>query len=460
MQSISRRQLLRLGAAAGAVSAASAIWPAPAKAHVLPNPLDLLPQPKTPNVLLITLDTLRADFLGAYGHAGRHTPALDAFAAQAARFEANMVQQPQTNASHAALLTGMYPASNGVRVQMVDKIPSNLQTLATLFSDAGYATAAVYSWLSFDDQFCGFKRGFDVYQNCAGAAPPGMDTATLELLESTAKGRADVTTDRAIAQLREFKGRPFFFWVHYFDAPYPYQAPAALAAALDPGYQGPIDSSMKVVDELSQGQLTPSRDDVRKMESLYQAEIAFLDTHLGRLFAALEQQGLADDTVVAIVGDHGEAFGEHNQLIANGADFFHPHGLYNTELRTPLLIRWPGHIKPGAIRTPNQTIDVCPTLLQLAGLEPPEQNQGSSLAPLLAGSPDPTRAAFSAMPDEQIISITVPGWKLMQNRASGNLLTFDLSADPGETRDISAAHPNLVSRLAQRLEGWGQQVGL
>ncbi|MBV8086059.1 MAG: sulfatase-like hydrolase/transferase, partial [Chloroflexi bacterium] len=92
-----------------------------------------------PNVLLITLDTLRADFLGAYGRASIQTPALDAFAAQGARFAANIVQQPQTNASHAAVLTGMYPASNGVRVQMVDKVPANLQTLATVFGGAGYA---------------------------------------------------------------------------------------------------------------------------------------------------------------------------------------------------------------------------------------------------------------------------------------------------------------------------------
>ncbi|HEU0166281.1 MAG TPA: sulfatase [Chloroflexota bacterium] len=428
------------------------------------DPLMLLPGPnaaatRPPNVLLITLDTLRADFLGAYGRASIQTPALDAFAAQSARFASNIVQQPQTNASHAAMLTGMYPASNGVRVQMVDKIPVNLQTLATLFAGAGYGTAAVYSWLSFDNQFCGFKRGFQTYQNCAGAAPAGMDTATLEQLESTAKGRADKTTDAAIAQLQALGGQPFFLWLHYFDAHYPYQAPSSLADQYDPNYQGPIDSSMRVVDALGDGQLRPAPADVQRLQSLYKGEITFLDTHLGRLFTALDQQGLADGTVVAIVGDHGEAFGEHSQLIANGADFFHPHGLYDTEVRTPLLMRWPGQIHPQVVQTPNQAIDLFPTLLTLAGIKPPDQTQGTSLLPLLAGTPDPNRAAFSTMPDERFVSVTVPGWKLIEDRSSGSIVTFDLGADPGETRDVSGAHPNLVTNLTGRLVAWEKRAG-
>ena len=192
---------------------------------------------------------------------------------------------------------------------------------------------------------------------------------------------------------------------------------------------------------------------------MYSAEITFLDQHLGRLFAALDTQDLANNTVVAIVGDHGEAFGEHSQLIANGADFFHPHGLYNTELRTPLLLRWPGHIRPSLVSTPNQAIDLFPTLLQLAGLGVPGQSQGASLLPLLGGSPDASRAAYSAMPDEQLVSVTAPGWKLIQDRVSGAILTFDLAADPGETRDVSTAHPNLVANLSGRLAAWEKRAG-
>src|SRR5581483_11406974 len=203
---------------------------------VMPMPT---PAPRTdgpPNLLLITMDTVRADQLGAYGHPFVKTPAIDDLAAQGARFDMHVVQQPQTNPSHASILTGMYPASSGVRVHMVDKIPTNLETLATTLSRAGYATGALYSWMSMDPQYCGFERGFATYRNVApdpGAVPdnPAAKQAAADyraareylslpkaisqatnqdVLEETAKGRADLTTDAAIAQLQALKGEPFF----------------------------------------------------------------------------------------------------------------------------------------------------------------------------------------------------------------------------------------------------------
>ncbi|HLG51749.1 MAG TPA: sulfatase-like hydrolase/transferase, partial [Chloroflexota bacterium] len=117
-----------------------------------------------PHVLLVTIDTLRADRLGCYGYARAHTPVLDRLAREGVRFEQAICQLPQTNASHAALMTGLYPSTNGVKVHMVDKLPPGSQTLASVFADAGYRTAGIYSWVSLDEQFCGLDQGFQTYE--------------------------------------------------------------------------------------------------------------------------------------------------------------------------------------------------------------------------------------------------------------------------------------------------------
>jgi arylsulfatase A-like enzyme len=444
MAAISRRAFLRAAGAAGALTLAAGAGAAFAR----PLPESAVAAP--PNVILITLDTLRADHLSAYGYTSASTPALDTFARQGTRFDLHTVQQPQTNASHASMFTGMYPASSGVRVQMADRVPPSLDTLATLFAGAGFATAAVYSWLSLDDQFCGFQRGFESYENVAGKAPPGMDPPVLELLESTAKGRADRTTDAAIARITSMAKGPFFLWAHYFDAHYPYQPPG-----FDDGYRGPVDSSVPVIQEIDKGDLVPAEPDVAHLRALYDGEIAFLDQNLGRLFAALDRLDLSPRTVVAITGDHGESFGEHRDLSA-GADFFHPHTLYNSEVRTPLLLRYPARVRAGsAIQAPTQAIDLLPTLLQLAGLPVPGQAQGKSLVTLLDGSDSgATRLAFSSMPDYLFTSVTTLGWKYIQNNTNASRALFDLRADPGELHDVSAAHPTLLGQMAGWAEGW------
>ncbi|HEU0169589.1 MAG TPA: sulfatase-like hydrolase/transferase, partial [Chloroflexota bacterium] len=191
------------------------------------------PAAKHPNVIFVTLDTVRADFLGAYGNTVMHTPTLDRLASQSARFMMNAIQEPQTNPSHGSMFTGVYPSVSGMRVHMVDKLPAKLTPLAEVFSTAGYATAGLYSWLSLDPVYCGFERGFQVYQNIAGQAPGLLSAPALrqvaadyrvaeeflavpraaswligyqDQIEADNKGRADVTTDAAIAQLKVLAG--------------------------------------------------------------------------------------------------------------------------------------------------------------------------------------------------------------------------------------------------------------
>lgn len=444
------------------------------------------PSPAGPNVLFVTIDTLRADQLGCYGHPFVSTPALDGLAKQGARFALHTVQQPQTNPSHASMFTGMYPSSSGIRIHMVDKLPNNLDSMATLFQKAGYATAGLYSWMSFNPEYSNFQRGFQVYRNLASgpsalssnadvkqvaaqvrtaeeylAVPKTLIQATgyKQAVENDAKGRADVTTDGAIAQLRAFGSSPFFLWVHYFDPHYPFQPPGSYASMYDPDYTGPVTTNIQTVYDIEQGKLHPTDTDVKYLMALYQGEISFLDSQLSRLFGALDDLGLTSNTVVVVTGDHGEGFGEHADLEENG-NFFHPHSLYGTEQAVPLIVRYPGRITPGTVvSAPSQAVDLLPTLLDYAGLPIPAQVQGTSLVPLLDGrDPGTTRVAYSAMPDYVFTSLTWQSWKIIRNNAAGQFRLFNLATDPGERTDLSQAQPDVAARLSGQLSSWMKAV--
>ena len=494
-QAISRRAALRLGvaaASAGALSLGALAWttkvqrrssaaPAAYASTVLTDGFS----DQRSNVLLVTLDTVRADQLGVYGNSMVKTPWLDKLAGQGARFNMHFVQEPQTNPSHASMFTGMYPSSSGVRIHMVDKLPSNLDTLATIFKTAGYSTGAMYSWMSFDPQYCQFQRGFNLYQNVAGDMPKALNNGLVrqaaadfrvaeqylavakqvsdaagvqQEMEWKNKGRADVTTDAAIAQLQVME-QPFFLWVHYFDPHYPYVPPAPYDDLYDPGYRGKLTFDINTIQNIEQGKLQPTADDVKRLMGLYQGEISFLDSHLGRLFDALDRLGLSDNTLLTVTADHGESFGEHSTF-KEETDFFHAHDLYNTEQRTPLLLRFPGHIKAGTVvDAPSQAIDLFPTLLDYANLTVPAQSQGKSLLQVIDGTDNgATRAAFGSMPDFVFTSVVVPGWKLIRNNANGSHELYDLQADAAETHEASADHPDLATRMENMLETWMKQA--
>ena len=411
-----------------------------------------------PNVVLVTIDALRADQLGAYGHPFVKTPALDRLASQGARFTSHMVQEPQTDPSHASIFSGMYPSSSGVRVHMVDKLPDSLETLATLYSKAGYATAGLFSWMSLEAQYCNLQRGFGVYQDLTSTLATPTPTAAGAASDSP-KGRADLTTNAAISQLKAFGARPFFLWVHYFDCHTPYDLPSSALDQYDPGYAGTIQGSSATVEALRGGQLQPPEPDIIRLMSLYQAEITYLDSQISRLFGALDDLKLTQNTIVAVTADHGESFAEHAEFIVGG-DFFHPCGLYNPEGRVPLLFRYPPRVRPGSVvDAPTQAIDLLPTLLQMSGLPVPAQAQGSSMSGLFDGSDDgASRLAYASMPDYVFTALTTPRWKLIQNNATGEHRLFDRSRDPDERLDQLAIEPAVATEMTAQLQNWMKAV--
>ncbi len=317
------------------------------------NRIDVRPGPSSasgPNVLLITIDTFRADRLGALG--GPHaapTPTLDRLAAEGALFTRAMAPTPITLPSHAAILTGRTPARTGVRHNGLHRLGEDMPTLAERFAEAGHATGAVVAAVVLAEQY-GLGRGFDHYDDDIGphrAALTGYHERP-----------AREVTDAALGWLGERDpGRPFFLWVHYYDP----------HAAYDP----------------------PSPWRERLPQDPYAGEIAYVDAQVGRLVESLRVGGRLEDTVVAVTADHGESLGEHDEST-------HAYTIYDAAVHVPMLVRGPGVEAGSRIEQVSSTIDLAPTLLSLAGLPGLDDADGRDLAAELGGGPaTPPAPAYS-----------------------------------------------------------------
>jgi arylsulfatase A-like enzyme len=372
------------------------------------------PQPsqeRARNIVLITIDTLRADHVGAYGHARARTPVLDALAAGGAVFDRAYAASPVTLPSHATLMTGRYPPGHGSRDNGL-RVAADVPTLATALKARGLATAAFVAAFPLDHQF-GLSRGFDVYGDHIPRGPDGR----------VANERpASQVVDEAIAWLRSIAstaapgppappGLPaFFLWVHLFEPHAPYGDPATGRPALD----------------------------------RYDEEIAIADREIGRLVAAL---GAARrDTLIVAAGDHGEAFGEHGE-------YAHSIFVYDTTLRVPLVMSGPG-VVPG-VRVPDAVTlaDVAPTIMQLAGGRLGDVD-GIDLSPALQRVALPRREQYA----ESFAPLVEFGWAPLRSIRSGpwKLVAaprpelFDIEKDPDERTNLAAAQPAVVRDLEAR----------
>jgi arylsulfatase A-like enzyme/Tfp pilus assembly protein PilF len=344
-----------------------------------------------PNVVFITIDTLRADRLGAYGHAGAATPTLDGLAARGVRFATAIAHVPLTGPSHASMLTGLTPIGHGVRDNGGYVVPAEVKTAAEEFSRAGYRTAAFVSGFPLDRRF-GFNRGFSTYDD---HLPRGHDPRRTPYVERS----ADATTDAALRWLGSppASAAPFFLWVHYYDPHAPYEPPGELAT--------------------------------RFRSSPYDGEVAFVDAQIGRLLRDLEARGTLARTLVLATADHGEGLGEHGEGT---------HGLfvYDATLKVPWIMAGPGlagGVVPGTVA---RGVDVLPTLLDQAGLPVPEGLDGRSLRPAAEGKPMVDAPVYA----ESVYAEREFGWApLFALRTSRYKLVeaprpelYDLQADPAE----------------------------
>lgn len=336
-----------------AVCALSACSDSDARAHAA----------RAPNVVLICLDTVRADHVGAYGYrANPTTPALDRLATESTVFLDASAAAGWTKPSVPSFLTGTYPMQHGVYEgsargesgKVTDVLPESSTTLAEVFRERGYATAAFVKNAQLN-RGNGFEQGFETYVDEAGDA-------------RTLRWRAEDWLEEHAARS---SAHPFFLYLHFLDAHWPYDVPDEYAARFTPLESSALfrgGGSRALRDEVNDGKRRLNESELAALVDTYDGSLRFIDDELARLFAYLDARGLWSDSVVCVIADHGEEFMEHGRI-------GHGHGLHQNLLRVPFIVRVPGRA-PQRVDTPVSLIDLFPTLLGAAGLSNLPANEG------------------------------------------------------------------------------------
>jgi arylsulfatase A-like enzyme len=402
------------------------------------RPAPAPPAASHPNVLLIGVDTLRADHVGAFRRGDEPpwqgptlTPAIDRLAAGSDVWLDAYSTFNSTNPSFASILTGLYGKNHGV-YDLKTALPAAHTTLAEAFHDAGYATLAVISASHLGDHNSGLAQGFD---------------RMVEPTEHSAAERAVETVTDWIATDR----RPFFVWLHLFDPHTPHTPPEPYASGFRPAVPSGLGPVGSWVPFRSPGPVVYEQPILAGHRDLYAGEIAYADHQLDRLLDFLASRGLLADTVVALVADHGENLGDHGFLDRHV-------GLWETTTHVPLLIRWPGEARPGRrLAGLVQTIDLFPTLLDAAGLAAPESD-GSDLRRLTGEGRSGRPAAFSEHSNHLGARVRIAAHSLMRSRGipeipDGTHL-FALGPDPGEEHDLAGRGLEVETQLSRVLHRW------
>jgi arylsulfatase A-like enzyme/Tfp pilus assembly protein PilF len=366
------------------------------------------------NVLLISIDTLRADHLGCYGNEQIRTPNIDRLADEGFLFLDAMTAVPLTLPSHASILTGLLPITNGVRDNGTFVLSDQFTTLAEVLSGQGYTTGAFIATFVMDSRF-GLNQGFEVYSD-------DMESGSQKSAFLWPERRADAVNDTALKWLRD-AGEPFFAFVHYYDPHDPYDPPEPYASAY--------------------------------AASPYDGEIAYTDSILGGLLETLKEKGVYDNTLIVLVSDHGEGLDEHDEP---------GHGvlIYQSTLHVAMMVKPPKGLdlggdarSPRRIDYPVQLIDVFPTILDLLGIHNDHEVDGASLVPIMKGDRiEPRMLYFESLYAyfyfkwSQLRGVRHNNWKYI---LAPEEELYDLTTDPDERNNLASAHPERVAELRGQL---------
>ena len=408
-----------------------------------------------PNVLLITIDSLRADHLGLYGYDRPTSPNLDEFARSAVVFDQALTQATLSGPSHATMFTSTHVPIHGVINNGVPLEDDRL-TLAEALQSAGYETAMFVSHPFVGGNY-GLSQGFDVAEtHTVDSHGPGHRHED----EVEERGPLDGVFVAALEWLERPRSRPFFLWLHAqhvhksYEPPSPYdrmfgQAPPASTKDL---------RCRRALDRHTSGKELLDSDERDHVVALYDGEIAYVDTQLGKVLAGLRAAGLEDDTIVVVTSDHGEMLFDDRSGRATG----HGHQRYDKVLRVPLIVKTPGATTQRRVDTMVGLIDLAPTLLELAGVKSPSAFTGTSLVPSLDGREQEVRQenlSCTFHEDGRIrLSIRTTRFKLICDRLRSEMTCsfFDLDRDPGELENLvrHQDHAEDVLWLGQALEKW------
>ncbi len=403
------------------------------------------------NIVLILIDTLRADHLGCYGYAKPTSPAIDGLAADGVVFERCFAPGIPTTPAHTTLYTGRHPiAHNIVTHGGGADIDRKMPVLPEMLQGAGMTTCAVDNLFDIKPWLA---RGYEYYVNPSHRHRMRLMVSCEEI------------NSRALPWIREHRAEPFFLFLHYWEPHTPYMPPRRYRTFYDGA--DAFAPSIKTLEPMRDtpfwglfgdtwfAKLGPVTDP-EYIVSLYDGEIRHVDDGVSAVLEALDQEGLRDDTLVILTSDHGEV------MVRNGI-FFDHHGLYEENIRVPLVMRWPKRLAGGARVDPLVThLDLAPTVLDAAGAKAGAEMEGGSLLRLLDGAPD-------GLPREEVVccectwqakwALRTPTHKLILAREPdqyGNpeRELYDLVADPGETREVADEMPQIADEMEGRLEGW------
>ena len=363
------------------------------------------------NVLLVTFDTTRADHIGCYGFDKALTPTLDALDRDGVLFQNAFTTVPLTLPSHASILTGLYPPETGMHHNGKSALNPETATLAGVLAADGYDTGAFIASVVLHSRY-GLNQGFSTYDDdMAGGEQYGHESHLMK------NGRQVVNS--ALAWLNRRRSQPFFCWVHLYDP------------------HAPFEGHPEVFGD-------------RFRDDPYDGDIAYADQQTGRLIDFLKSKNLYEDTLVVIVGDHGEGFGEHLE---------EEHGflLYNSTLRVPLIVSCPSRcLKNQRVPASVSIVDILPTVAELTQIPVPERLSGLSLAPALRGETIASRPCFSeavagyeAFGWAPLASVTLDRWKYVETTRPE---LYDLAADPAELNNLIATRPEQLQEMAAVLQ--------
>ena len=431
--------------------------PAPAPAAAAPSGAT------KPSVLLVTVDTLRADHLSSWGYPRLTSPVVDSLAREGVRFASAWSQWPKTGPSFTSMFTSTYPKDNGNVRQVGLPTSCEFRMLAEELQRAGYATRAVVANGALSRDFR-YDQGFDEY------VQTWQDAGEMTHLERTGATRV---TDLALAAAAGLDpARPWFLWVHYVDPHTPYSPPPPYRDRFQGDEWFDPARRLRVFPQKAHemggiGQKQSLGDDrLAFYVARYDAEIAYADAEIGRLLEGLRARGMMRNTLTAFTSDHGESLGEHDYHFGHGRFAF------ETCLHVPLLFHWPGRLGPRVDERPAALVDLAPTLLDVAGvrLRDGRWAQGRSLGPRLRGDApaDEDAVVFAeggTARDRRWIRVARDGrFKLHHAPLKGQqrwiagegteFVLYDLEADPGETVNVADRHPEVMERLRGRLLAW------
>jgi arylsulfatase A-like enzyme len=433
---------------------------------------------KPRGVILIQADTLRRDHLDAYGYSRQTAPVITRLAKKGALFKNYTVQATWTKVSTPSLMTSLYPTSHGV-ANFADHLPAAANTLAESYRTAGYATISLASVI-FTGQFTNLHQGFEELHEDGSFSQQGSSKTAREYI------------DRLAEWLGRHRDTPFFAFLHVFDPHDPFEPRRPYDALwADPSKKDEHVKQLAEVRKVIKEPLLklfgmPTREElvqagldadafVHHDKDWYDGSIRGMDVEIGRLMQTLGRLGIADDTLVVFLSDHGEEFLEHGRM-------FHGQTVYGELTQVPLVMHWPAGLSTRVVNEVVQSIDVMPTLLELSGIAAPNGLQRQSLGPPLEESTggvqahewqrrpaitekqltDPKKGAAPPPHDTESFAITDGQWKLVRNTARPHggpeFELYDFAKDPLNLTDVAAQHPEIVARLSKALDGWKQMA--